>query len=194
MSAIPESGVTYEQYLSREQTATYKTEYYRGELFAMVGGTPQHNTISGNVFSRLRGKLRGSNCRPFNSDQRIRIADIGLATYPDVSIVCGDLQLDEQDRDAITNPVVLFEVLSKSTERYDRGKKFDLYRHLNSFKEYVLVDQNEPYVESFLRQEDGSWVLNVFKHIDAILPLSSVNCELPLSEIYEDVEFTDTEE
>jgi len=191
MSAIPESGISYEEYLARERTATFKSEFYRGELFAMVGGSPQHNTIGVNLVTALRNRLRGSTCRPFNSDQRIRIPANGLATYPDVSIICGELQLDEQDRDAITNPVVLFEVLSKSTERYDRGKKFDLYRHLESFTEYVLVDQNAAQVERFLRQDDDSWVLNVIKGTDAILPLSSVDCELPLSEIYEDVEFGD---
>ena len=194
MSAIPESGVSYEQYLTSERTATYKSEFYRGELFAMVGGSPQHNSIGVNLVVALRNRLRGTGCRPFNSDQRIRIPANGMATYPDVSIVCGDLQLDDQDRDAITNPVVLFEVLSKSTERYDRGKKFDLYRPLESFKEYILVAQNEAHVERFLRQDDGSWVLNVIKGTDALLPLSSVNCELPLSEIYEDVEFKDVEE
>ena len=108
--------------------------------------------------------------------------------------MCGELQLDEQDRDAITNPVILFEVLSKSTERYDRGKKFDLYRHLESFSEYVLVAQNEPHVERFLKQDDGSWLLNVIKGSEATLPLSSVGCALQLSEIYEDVEFEDTED
>jgi len=194
MSVIPETGVSYEEYLTRERSGKFKSEFYRGELFAMVGGSPRHNAIGVNLVVALRNRLRGTTCRPCNSDQRIRIPANGLATYPDVSIVCGELQLDEQDRDAITNPVALFEVLSKSTERYDRGKKFDLYRPLESLKEYVLVAQDEPHVERFLRQDDGSWVLNVIKGADATLSLESVNCKLPLSEIYEDVEFEGAED
>lgn len=194
MSTAPKATLTFEDYLSREQTATYKGEFYQGEIFAMVGGSPQHNTISGNLLAILRVLLRDTPCRVFNSAQRIRIPANGLATYPDVSIVCEQPELDQQDRDAITNPVVLFEVLSKSTESYDRGKKFDLYRPLVSFREYILVSQSEPHVERFVRQDDDFWLLTVFKGLDATLPLSSVNCDLLLSEIYEDVEFTDSED
>jgi Uma2 family endonuclease len=194
MSAAPESGLSYEEYLARERTADFKSEFYHGEAFAMVGGSPRHNTIGVNLVTALRNQLKGTPCRPFNSDQRIRIPANGLATYPDISIVCGEFELDEQDKHAITNPVVLFEVLSNSTERYDRGKKFDLYRPLETFKEYVLVSQNEAHVERFLRQDDGSWVLNVIKGVDTTLPLASVNREIPLAVIYEDVEFGEPEE
>jgi Uma2 family endonuclease len=133
--------------------------------------------------------LRGTPCRPYNSDQRIRIPANGLSTYPDVSVVCGEFQLDAQDREAIVNPRVIFEVLSKSTESYDRGKKFDLYRQLESLREYILVAQDEPHVERFVRQEDGSWLLNVYKGLDAVLELPTLACALPLAEIYEDVTF-----
>jgi Uma2 family endonuclease len=189
MSAVPESRFTLEEYLSREHVAEYKSEFYQGEIFAMTGGSPTHNLISVNIASRLRTELRGSGCRPFNSDQRIRIQANGLSTYPDVTVVCGDLQLDDKDEDAITNPVVIFEVLSKSTERYDRGKKFDLYRQLESLREYVLVSQTEAQVERFVRQDDGDWLLTVLKGPEAVLKFASLDVSLTLSDIYEDIEF-----
>jgi len=189
MSAVPEPRYTIEEYLARERVAPYKSEYYRGQIFAMSGGTPRHNTTGGNIFSSLRGRLRGSGCRPHNSDQRIRIPANGLATYPDVSVVCGELQLDTQDRDAIVNPRVIFEVLSNSTESYDRGRKFDLYRQLESLREYLLVAQDEPQVDRFVRQEDGSWNLTVFKGLEAVLEVTTLGCVLPLREINEDVVF-----
>lgn len=103
MSAIPKHRYSLAEYLERERTADDKSQFYQGEIFAMTGGTPNHNTAAGNVFAALRDQLRGTGCRPFNSDQRIRIPANGLSTYPDVSIVCGELQLDEQDSDAINN-------------------------------------------------------------------------------------------
>ena len=155
----------------------------------MSGGSPRHNTITINLATSLRGRLRGTPCRPYNSDQRIRIPANGLSTYPDVSVVCGELQLDSQDHNAVINPRVIFEVLSTSTENYNRGKKFDLYRQLDSLQEYILVAQDEPQVERFVRQSDGSWLLTVFKGLEAGLELATLGCALPLSEIYEDVTF-----
>ena len=189
MSAVPKPNYTVQEYLIRERAASSKSEYYRGQIFAMAGGSPRHNTIGGNVFASLRNRLRGSPCRPFNSDQRIRIPANSLSTYPDVSIVCGELQIDVDDHDAIVNPSVIFEVLSKSSESYDRGKKFDFYRQLDFIREYVLVSQDEPLVERFVRQEDGSWVLTVFKGLETESELRSLEIVLPLKEIYEDVKF-----
>jgi Uma2 family endonuclease len=189
MSAVLQPRYTYEQYLAREEAAEYRSEFYRGEIFAMAGGSPRHSEIAINISTSLRGKLRGAGCRPYGSDLRIRVAKNGLATYPDVSVVCGELQLHADDQNAITNPKVIFEVLSKSTESYDRGKKFDLYRDLESLQEYVLVSQTEPLVERYVRQPDESWNLTVFKGLEAILDLPSVACSLPLAEIYEDVTF-----
>jgi Uma2 family endonuclease len=190
MSALLKPRYTVEEYLARERDAVGKSEYYRGQIFAMAGGSLRHNAISVNLVISLGGRLRGSSCRPCNSDQRIRIPANGLATYPDVSVVCGEVQVDAEDRDAIINPRIIFEVLSKSTESYDRGKKFDLYRQLDSLHEYILVNQDEPQVERFVRQQDGSWVLNVFKGLPAMLELQSIAAgALPLSEIYENVTF-----
>ena len=189
MSAVPKPTYTFEEYLAREKNALTKSEYYRGQIFAMAGASPRHNMIAVNAVASLRVRLRGSPCRPFHSDQRIRIPASGLATYPDVSIVCGDLQLDAVDRDAIVNPRVICEVLSKSTESYDRGKKFDLYRQLESLQEYVLVAQDEPQVDHYVLQAHGSWLLTVFKGLEAKLEFPSLSIELLLSEIYEDIEF-----
>lgn len=189
MSAVLEPRHTLAEYLAREETAVYKSEFYRGQIFAMSGGTPEHNTAAGNVFSALRGRLRGSPCRPFTSDQQIRIPANGLVTYPDVSVVCGELQRDPQAPNAINNPSVIFEVLSDSTENYNRGKKFALYRQLESLREYILVAQDEHHVERFVRQPDDSWLLTVFKGLDAVLELTTLGCPLPLAEVYEDVTF-----
>ncbi len=189
MSAIPVTQHTLVEYLAREETAVYKSEFYRGQIFAMSGGTPEHNTVGGNVFAALRGRLRGSPCRPFNSDQRIRIPANGLTTYPDVAVVCGELQRDPLATSAINNPSVIFEVLSKSTENYDRSEKFQLYSQLDSFREYVLVAQDKPRVERFVRRDDGSWILTNFVGLDAVVELTTLGCSLTLAEIYEDVTF-----
>ena len=189
MSAIPTSLMTVEQYVNNERTADFKSEFYRGEIFAMAGGTVQHATIGGNIFAALRSKLRGTGCSARNSDQRIKVASNSLGTYPDASVVCGKYQTHPEDVDAITNPRVIFEVLSKSTESYDRGKKFDLFRGLESLREYVLVSQEEPQVERYVRHEDETWTLTIFKGTDAVVRFESIDAELTLAEIYEDVEF-----
>lgn len=189
MSAVPRPLLTYQEYLARERSASSKSEFYRGQIFAMAGGSVRHNTISGNVFASLRSQLRGTTCRPFNSDQRIRIPANGLATYPDVAVVCGEFDVDAEDVDAITNPVVIFEVLSTTSESYDRGKKFDFYRQLESLREYILISQEEAQVERFVRQDDGSWNLTLFKGLESELKLQSLG-SLALAVIYEDVVFS----
>ena len=190
MSAVAQQRYTYDEYLVRERVADTKSEYLGGQIFAMAGGSPRHNSIGVNLVASLKNRLRGSPCRPFNSDQRIRISASGLATYPDVSIICGELQLDAQDADAIVNPRVIFEVLSKSTEGYDRGKKFDFFRQIDSLSEYVLVSQEDSQVECFTRQSDGNWLLSITKGLSGALRLSTVLVELPLVEIYEDIVFS----
>ena len=190
MSAVAQQRYTYDEYLVRERVADTKSEYFGGQIFAMAGGSPRHNSIGVNLVASLKNRLRGSPCRPFNSDQRIRISASGLATYPDVSIICGELQLDAQDADAIVNPRVIFEVLSKSTEGCDRGKKFDFFRQIDSLSEYVLVSQEDSQVECFTLQSDGNWLLSITKGLSGALRLSTVLVELPLVEIYEDIVFS----
>tara|TARA_R110002072_G_scaffold302710_2_gene487812 strand:- start:439100 stop:439684 length:585 start_codon:yes stop_codon:yes gene_type:complete len=188
MSAVSESRFTLEEYLSRERVVEYKSEFYQGEIFAMTGGSPTRNLISFNIASRLRASLRGPGPRPFSSDQRGRYRPMACH-LPGIAVVCGERRLDDKGQDAITNPVVIFEVFSKSTEWYDRGKNFDLYRELQSLLEYVLVSQSEAQVERFVRQNDGDWLLTVLKGPDATLKFASFEVSLTLSEIYEDVEF-----
>lgn len=189
MSAVPVKKYTIREYLAREEAAAYKSEFFRGQIFAMSGGTINHNTIAGNIFGHLFTSLRGSGCRPFNSDQRIRVVANGLDTYPDVSVVCGEIERDEEDQEAISNPRVIIEVLSPSTERYNRGEKFRLLQESRSLQEYILVAQDKAQVERFVRQPDDSWNLTYFQGNEAVLVFSSLNCSISLREIYAEVTF-----
>ena len=191
MSAIVKpKWLSYAEYLERERVAATKNEYYAGEIFAMAGGSRRHNSITGNIFAALYTKLTHASCRPFLSDQRIRISQLDLGTYPDLSVVCGELEGDMIDPEAITNPCVLVEVLSPSTESYDRGKKFDFYRQIDSLEEYVLVSQQEPIVERFKRQPNGDWLLTVYKGLEATLNLTSIQTDLQLQDIYRFVDWS----
>ena len=189
MSAVPVTQYTLAEYLAREETAVGKSEFYRGQIFAMAGGTAQHGEIAVNIVGRLLARLRGTPCRPYNSDVQVYVPANGLATYPDAYIVCGEKEFDPRAPNAITNPRVIFEVLSKSTEHYDRSEKFQLYSQLDSFREYVLVAQDKPRVERFVRRDDGSWILTNFVGLDAVVELPTLGCSLSLAEIYEDVTF-----
>ena len=191
MSAIVKpKWLSYAEYLERERVAATKNEYYAGEIIAMAGGSRRHNSITGNIFAALYTKLTYASCRPFLSDQRIRISQLDLGTYPDLSVVCGELEGDMIDPEAITNPCVLVEVLSPSTESYDRGKKFDFYRQIDSLEEYVLVSQQEPIVERFKRQPNGDWLLTVYKGLEATLNLTSIQTDLQLQDIYRFVDWS----
>lgn len=186
MTALSKTQLTRQQYIEQERVADTKSEFYQGEVFAMSGGSIRHNDIAFNIGLALGNRLRDKSCRPSNSDQRIRIPANGLSTYPDVSVVCGPREVDVEDVDAITNPTVIFEVLSKSTEAYDRGKKFALYRELESLQQYVLVSQEEQRVESYSRKEDGNWLLSIAEGPLAEVALTSIGVSLPLSEVYAD--------
>jgi Uma2 family endonuclease len=189
MSSVPHSYISVEEYLAREDGAEIKSEYYRGEVFAMSGGTRNHATIVGNIYHQLRLGLRGKPCRPANSDQRIYIPKIGLHTYPDVSVTCGPPQSEKVDPQANTNPTLLVEVLSSSTETYDRTHKFDFYKQLPSLQEYVLVSQNEARVERYSRREDG-WLMFTALGCDSEISLESIGCRLSLADVYEGVELS----
>ncbi|MCE9529176.1 MAG: Uma2 family endonuclease, partial [Planctomycetales bacterium] len=143
---------------------------------------------------QLYTQLRGKPCQPFNSDQRIAVKKFSLHTYPDVSVICGKLVLDAVDQQAATNPHSLFEVLSRSTESYDRGLKFEFYRSLPSLQEYILVALDRPAVDRFVRQESGQWLLFDYHGLESIIPLPGIGCELRLADIYEGVEFGEEKE
>lgn len=176
---------TYDEYLAQERTSETKHEFLAGEIFAMAGGTPEHARLAVNVSSELRAQLRRRPCAVFSSDLRVRVLATGLSTYPDVSVVCGKIERDPADEDVAVNPVVLIEVLSDSTEAYDRGEKFAHYRRIPSLKEYVLVSQRDRRIEVFRRNADDTWTLHeTCEHGRA--KLASIDCELPVDEVYDD--------
>jgi len=178
-----------EEYLKLERAAEIKSEYFNGEIFAMSGASVNHNIIAGNIFANLHAKLKNNKCKPFTSDMRINVSDNGLFTYPDISVICGEIKFLDDETDTVTNPKVIFEVLSRSTQNYDRGGKFKLYRDINSLEEYILVSQDTVTIEHFIRQKDNKWLLNELKSINDSLIMNSINCTLELSVIYEDVKF-----
>ncbi|MCA9558070.1 MAG: Uma2 family endonuclease, partial [Myxococcales bacterium] len=151
MPAAEKQQLSEAEYLARERLADTKHEYVNGVAVAMAGGSPRHNVIATNIAGELRARLRGQPCRPTNSDQRVHVAHTGLYTYPDVTVICGQPETHPEDRNTLCNPRVIFEVLSTSTEAYDRGAKFRHYRRSESLAEYVLVSQHERLVEHFRR-------------------------------------------
>ena len=188
MSAVLKT-MTAQEYLARERQAAFKSEFYRGEIFAMAGGSPMHSLIAAN-FSREAGNgFKGSRCNVFNSDLRVRVSPSGLYTYPDASIICGELEFDDNHQDTVTNPTILVEVLSDSTEKYDRGTKSTLYRQIPSLKELILISQNEAYVGCFVRQDRGGWLLHEVLDLSGTIEFSSMHISIALSEIYRGVTF-----
>lgn len=180
-----------QQYLELEGAADIKHEFHNGEILAMSGGSAAHSLIALNVGAELRNRLKGKPCRAFESNLRISIPKSGKFVYPDVSVICGPLQLEPADPkgETVLNPRLVVEVLSPSTESYDRRDKFDSYRLIESLEEYVLVSQDEPRIEVFLRQADGSWAFTAFSGIDATARFRSIQIELPLSEAFAGVDF-----
>jgi Uma2 family endonuclease len=189
MSSAPSKLLPPDEYLARERAAGFKSEFYRGEMFAMAGANRRHVRICLNLTSRLDEQLRGTMCEVFNSDMRVKVSPTGLNTYPDISIACGEIQFEGDAEDVLLNPCVIFEVLSQSTEQRDRGWKFDQYTRLHSLVEYVLVSQEKPLVERFLRQPDGNWLLERLTDLQSELRLASAKIELPLHEIYSGIDF-----
>jgi Uma2 family endonuclease len=190
MSTAPDPHrMSLREYVLWEETSGGKHEFYRGEIFGMAGSTIPHNRISRNVIVGLTRQLEGRECEAFGSDLRIRINAVDLSTYPDVSVVCGEPKIDDVDRHAITNPRVIVEVLSKSTENYDRGRKFEFYQHLESFAEYVVVYQSEARIIHYVRQNDRAWRYRLLAGMSETLRLESIGCELSFDVIYRNVEF-----
>lgn len=176
------------EYLAIERAARTKSEFYDGEMFAMAGGTATHSLIGTNLAGEFRSLLRGKKCVPYNADLRIQVQSTGLFTYPDLSVICGPLQFTDGE-DTVTNPSVLVEVLSPSTEAYDRGQKFLQYRQIPTLREYLLVNQHEPLLELFIRQEGSIWLLREAAGLDARLEIPSLQIAVSLAEIYANVEF-----
>lgn len=179
----PQQIFTIDEYLEREEKAEYKSEYYKGEVFAMAGGSPRHSRIGGNIYHALRKHLAGKPCRPYKSDMRVHIPIQRYFTYPDISVVCGKREFFEEK--ALMNPVLILEVLSESTKGYDRGAKFRLYSSIASLQEYTLVSPHERSVEIFRRNAHGRWGLYQFSGEENV-ELASIGCTLTMEGIYED--------
>jgi len=189
MSLQPKLRYTPEEYLALERKAEHRSEYFAGEIFAMSGASEQHNLIAGNVFAALHAQFRGRPCRAYMSDMRVKVSPTGLYTYPDVVALCDEPQFDDEQKDTLLNPTIIIEVLSPSTEAYDRGGKFGHYRKLASLAEYVLISQEEPHVEHYVRQPDNQWLLSEASNLQDTISLPSLNCALLLADVYDKVEF-----
>lgn len=183
MNAQAKLKMTYAEYLAMEAASAVKHEFIDGDVFAMAGGTVEHGAMASAMITVLSNALGGKPCRVLNSDVRVRVKSTSASFYPDVSVVCGKLETAPEDPQAVTNPLVLVEVLSESTEAYDRGAKAAHYRRLDSLKEYVLVSQTERHVEVQRRNEHGIWELHFFgpgEHVE----LSSVGARLSVDALY----------
>jgi len=189
MSLQPKPYLSPEDYLALERRAEFKSEYFDGEIFAMAGASEPHNLITINTIRELSIQLKKRPCKAYANDMRVKVSPTGLFTYPDVIVVCGQAQFDDIQRDTLLNPTLIVEVLSDSTEAYDRGRKFEHYRKLESLMEYVLIAQHRPHVESYRRQPDQRWVLTESDGLESSLRLDAIDCELALAEIYDKVEF-----
>jgi Uma2 family endonuclease len=188
MSSQPKTFLTPEQYLEIERSAEYKSEYYQGEMFAMAGALEAHSFIAANIVAEFREQLRKRPCGIYPSDIRVHTAT-GLYTYPDVVVVCGERKYIDRHPDTLLNPTVIVEVLSPTTEAYDRGRKFEHYRTIESLREYLLVSSDRIHADLFTRQADGSWNLTSANGPEDAIKLQSIDCRLNLADLYEKVEF-----
>ncbi|MDJ0661349.1 MAG: Uma2 family endonuclease [Crocosphaera sp.] len=180
---------TPQEYLDLEVEAKDRHEYRNGEMIVISGGTPNHNRITGNFSAALNFAFKGQPYDVFITDQRLWIPSTKTYTYPDIMIVQGEIQLQEGRNDTIINPLLIAEVLSQSTEAYDRGDKFSAYRTIPSLQEYILIQQYSPHIEQFSKTESGQWLLSDYDGQEATLTLKSISLEIPLVDIYDKVDF-----
>ena len=193
MSTQPKPFLTPEEYLASERAGDQKHEYYQGEVFAIVGASFEHVGITANLVASLHRQLQGGPYRVFSSDLRVKVSRTGLYTYPDVGVVCDEPQFDDENNDTLLNPRVIIEVLSPSTENYDRGKKSAHYRSVESLTEYLLVAQDQPRIEQYVRQPNHDWLLHEATELEQTIHLPSIECDLKLSEVYANVELSEPE-
>ncbi|MBV7337771.1 Uma2 family endonuclease [Chloroflexi bacterium TSY] len=187
MSAVAER-ISPQEYLELERKSETKHEYLEGRMIETAGASEEHNMIVSNVLFILIGQLRGRSGRAYPSDMRVKIPATGLYTYPDVVVVSDKPLLDDLERDILLNPAILIEVLSDSTENYDRGEKFQHYRTIESLTEYVLIAQDSHHIEHYVRQSDGQWLLSEATKLGETIHLPTIECELPLVDVYDKVD------
>jgi Uma2 family endonuclease len=181
--------LTPQEYLERERAADFRSEYYRGELFAMAGARFEHTRIKDNVSRYAGNQLENTPCQMVTSHLRVKVSATGLYTYPDALVVCDEPQFEDAVRDTLLNPRTIIEVLSESTEKYDRGDKFEHYQRVPSVQEYVLISQDRPRVEHFVRQADGKWAYKSVEGLAETFAFASVPVQILLAEIYRGVTF-----
>ncbi|MDJ0687225.1 MAG: Uma2 family endonuclease [Xenococcaceae cyanobacterium MO_188.B32] len=181
---------TPEEYLELEEKSEFRNEYIQGEIKPVTGGTPNHNEIAGNFYTFLKLALRGKSYKVFMSDLRLWIPQYNVYTYPDIMVIKGQPVLQNNRNDTVINPLLIIEVLSKSTKNYDQGDKFDYYRSIPEFTEYILVDQYRYYVKQFAKADDGRWWLSEYQDEDDSLSFASLDDEIKLSDIYREIEFS----
>ena len=181
--------ISPQEYLRLERQSEYKSEYLNGEIFAMTGASRKHNLVTTNISSSLHRQLKGRPCEVYAVDMRVKVRATGLYTYPDVTVVCGDPQFEDEQVDTLVNPTVLIEVLSDSTERYDRIAKSSYYRTIDSLAEHLLVAQNEIRLEQYVRQPNGEWLLCEYVTLDSAAQVTSIDCSLLLSDVYDKITF-----
>jgi Uma2 family endonuclease len=189
MSAHAQPRLTPEQYLEIERAAEFKSDYYDGHMYAMSGGSLRHAIAIAGLARALGNALSKRPCTVTTSDLRLRVGSGKLYTYPDVIVFCGEAKLADQHNDTLLNPTVIAEVLSPSTEAYDRGLKTAHYRTIESLQEYALAWQTEPRIEVYQRQSGGRWLLTEFMGLDAVCKFESLDCNVALADIYHNVSF-----
>lgn len=189
MSTQKVRKISEKEYLEIERKAEFKSEYYNGEMFSLAGASLEHNRISKNITKTLNNQLNNKPCESFQSDLKIKEQSSGVFTYPDIVVVCGEPEFYDKEKDTIVNPIVLMEVLSPSTEGYDRGFKFELYRKIKSLKAYVIISQKQVSIEYYTRNSDESWNLKEYNDKNQSIEIKSIDCLLDLNEVYYNVKF-----
>ncbi|MDQ7034782.1 MAG: Uma2 family endonuclease [Anaerolineae bacterium] len=175
-----------------ERNSDIKHEYIYGDVIAMAGASWEHNMICSSIIASLLPQLRGESCKVSPSDLRLKVTKTKLYTYPDITVICGEPKFAGNEFDTLVNPIVLIEVLSKSTEAYDRGEKFQHYRSIETLQNYLLISQDKPHIEGYTRQENGTWNLSEAIGLDAHFDIRSISCTLALADVYENVSFPQT--
>lgn len=189
MSAVAKRTWTPAEYLAMERASEEKHEYLDGEIHLMSGASRNHNVVMANTLASLHAQLRQRPCVVFPSDMRVKVSETWTYTYPDISVVCDPPELEDTFLDTLLNPTLIIEVLSPSTESYDRGRKFQHYRALPSLREYLLISQDEARIEHYVRQANDEWLLSDAVGLDATLDLNSIGCYLALADVYEKVTY-----
>jgi Uma2 family endonuclease len=188
MASNPITKVTAEEYLALDRAAEFRSEFLDGEIIAMSGGSMRHAELGANLIGEVRAALRKTQCRTYTSDFRVRVSS-RMYAYPDVTVVCGKPLLADNREDILLNPTVIFEVLSPSTEHYDRGVKFQRYREVESLQDYILVAQDQIRIEHYTRSDEYTWTLRDYLHAEDVLKIASIGVSVPLASIYERIEF-----